>query len=259
LDAARDTIVSRLRELGVTTYGARAFLSILDKQPVSATNLCRMTGIPDSKIYYALKELEEKNLIMTQHGSPSMYRALSTSQIASNLQDELDQEHRKRSMKVKEFAKLLEPLQASRSDEGVELAYIVKGSRSIIEKMKEAIRESRKEVLVMFNDDSLLKGVADELKKARSRGSTVKVALADGLLESASKLRIRPDKTLCCGCNMLVVDSERLITVSGDNSTNLRGIVTRDDSMLLVCKQTYENPACCTRSYTKSADLMTKF
>ena len=212
---------------------------------MSATNLCKLTGIPDSKIYYALKELEEKNLVMTQHGSPSLYRSLSINQIVSNLQNQIDEEHKRRSTKVKEFAKLLEPLHTRGGSEEVELAYVVRGGRSIIERMREVIDGSKKEVLVMFANDMLLTGISNELKKARSRGTTVKLALADKALESASSLHIRPDKTLSCMCNVLVVDLAKVIAISGDSAANFRAIVTQDDSMIYMTRQNYENPACC--------------
>ncbi len=243
--------------MGVTAYAARAFLSILNGQPVSATNLCRITGIPDSKIYYALKELEQKNLIVTQHGTPSLYRTLSVNQIVSNLQNQLDEEHRRRSLRVKEFAKLLEPLHKGGSGEDVALAYIVKGSRNIIEKMKEMIRESKKEVVVMFDSDFLLTGVADELRRTRRRGSTVRLALANKALEPATKLRVRPDKTLCCSCNILIVDSEKLATVSGDNPANFRAVITQDESIITMSRQNYDNPVCCVTSRSSVIKLET--
>lgn len=249
-------MMSKLRELGITSYSARAFLSILESQPVSATTLCRRTGIPDSKIYYALKELEEKNLIIVQRGTPSLYRALSIDQIASNLQDQIDEEHVKRSAKVKDLARLLEPLHVEGSNEDVELAYIIRGARNIIEKMKDTIDESKEEVIVMINNRYLLDGIAASLKKARSRGSRLKIALADSVLEEASRSRLPANKTLCGACNMLIVDSEKLIAISGEAPTTFRAIVTQDDSMIYMCKQTYENPACCTGP--KEADVKIK-
>ena len=253
---ARDTITSRLREFGITAYAARAFLSILENQPVSATNLCKMTGIPDSKIYYALKELEEKNLVIIQHGTPSMYGVLGIEQIVSSIQGQVDEEHQRRSTKVKELAKFLEPLHTKGNGEDVELAYIIKGQRNMVEKMRETIDGSKKEIIVMFDDKSLLRGIADSLRKARTRGAAVKTALAGGALEAAPGLRIRPDKSLCCSCNILIVDSERLITVSGDEPANFRAMVTQDDSMIYMSRQSYENPTCC--ASPKSADVEIK-
>ncbi|MDG6983413.1 MAG: hypothetical protein JRN28_02510 [Nitrososphaerota archaeon] len=169
-------------------------------------------------------------------------------QIASNLQSQADENHRRQSKKVKELTKLLEPIRASGKSEDAELAYIVKGSRNIVEKMKETIEASRREVLVMFDDETLLAGIAESLKKARNRGSNIKIALADGAFKGASKLRITPDKTLCCASNILIVDSEKLFTVSGDAPTNFRAVVTQDESMIYMSRQSYENPACCSTS-----------
>ena len=245
--------MSRIRELGITAYAAKAFLSILENQPVSATSLCNLTGIPDSKIYYALKELEEKSLIMVQHGTPSQYRAMGTDQIASNLQSQIDADHQRRSKKVKELAKLLEPIRTSGGGEDAELAYIIKSSRNIVEKMKETIEASRKEVVVMFDNETLLAGIAESLKRARKRGSSIKLALAGGAFRGAPKLEITPSKTLCCASNILIVDSEKLFTVSGDAPANFRAVVTQDESMIYMSRQSYENPACCSTS--KAVDI----
>ncbi len=253
MEVFKDTITSGLKELGLTGYASRSFLSILENQPVSATSLCKLTGIPDSKIYYALKELEEKNLIMAQHGTPSLYRTQGVSQIASNLQSQLEEEYKGRSRKVKELAKLLEPLYSSRGDQDVELAYIVKGGRNIVEKMRETIGESKIEVLVMFSDAALLTGIADALKEARGRGLAIKLAVPKEMLESAARHHLMADKTLHCQCNVLIADSERLITISGDNAADLRAIVTQDESMILMSKKNYDNPSCCVRPRSSSA------
>jgi sugar-specific transcriptional regulator TrmB len=57
---ARDRIVSRLKELDLPTHEALVYLTLLSNPNVSASVLCQETGIPDSKIYYALEGLAKK-------------------------------------------------------------------------------------------------------------------------------------------------------------------------------------------------------
>ena len=102
-------IVSKLRQLGLSSYGARAFLAVLESQPVSATTICKNTSIPDSKIYYALKELEDKKLIMVQHGTPSTYRTFSSKQILSGLESGIESEYRSKIESARKLEKSLSP------------------------------------------------------------------------------------------------------------------------------------------------------
>ena len=51
----KDSIATKLRELGLSSFAARALVSLLDNSPQSAGSICNATGIPDSKIYYALE------------------------------------------------------------------------------------------------------------------------------------------------------------------------------------------------------------
>jgi len=47
----RDRIVSRLKELGLSTHEARAYTTLLTHPGVTASTLCKETNIPDSKLH----------------------------------------------------------------------------------------------------------------------------------------------------------------------------------------------------------------
>jgi len=70
---ARDRIVSRLKELELSTHEALAYLTLLTHSNTTASILCKETGIPDSKIYYALDGLSKKGLLTVQKGNPHIY------------------------------------------------------------------------------------------------------------------------------------------------------------------------------------------
>ncbi|MFQ6074682.1 MAG: helix-turn-helix domain-containing protein [Candidatus Bathyarchaeia archaeon] len=64
--------------------------------PTSAGALCKETGIPDFKIYYALDELHKKGMVAVQYGKPKLYRALRSREAMGNLKHQLSDEHQKR-------------------------------------------------------------------------------------------------------------------------------------------------------------------
>src|SRR2546428_4066850 len=68
-------IGATLRDLGLGGYAADTFCALVRVPQATAGDLVLKTGIPDSKIYYALDELAEKGLIEVQAGEPKTYRA----------------------------------------------------------------------------------------------------------------------------------------------------------------------------------------
>src|SRR2546425_6044072 len=77
-EAARpslEEVAATLRDLGMGGYAADAFCALVRVPQAMAGDLVLKTGIPDSKIYYALDELADKGLIEVQAGEPKTYRA----------------------------------------------------------------------------------------------------------------------------------------------------------------------------------------
>ena len=247
-DLVKSEAVSRLRELGLSSYAARAFLAIVEGQPISATGICEKTRIPDSKIYYALKEMEEKKLIMVQHGTPSMYRVNGSKHILSGLENDIESDYKRKIEAMRKVEKSLEPLMSSVGNTSdVELAYIVKGFKNILEKMKEIALQARKEIVFMASDENLVLGMHDVLEQVRDeRGVSVKIALADRLLESKEfKTKLRSNRSLCCDCNIIIADSEKLASAELGDLDHQYSIVTQNQGMITLSRKSYDNPSCC--------------
>lgn len=249
-DLVKSEAVSRLRELGLSSYAARAFLAIVEGQPISATGICEKTNIPDSKIYYSLKELEEKKLIMIQHGTPSVYHVNGSKHILSGLESDIESDYKRKIESMRKVEKSLEPLMV-RSIRGnasdVELAYIVKGFKNILEKMKQIALEARKEIVFMASDESLVLGMQDVLSQVKDqRDVSIKIALSDNLLESKDfKTKLRSNRSLCCNCNIIIADSEKLASAELGDPDHQYSIVTQNQGMITLSRKSYDNPSCC--------------
>ncbi|MDH5637333.1 MAG: hypothetical protein OEZ04_02460 [Nitrospinota bacterium] len=60
--------VKLLASLGLTEYEARAYTALITAQPASAYGLAKRAGMPTSKIYQTLAQLEEKGLAIPMAG-----------------------------------------------------------------------------------------------------------------------------------------------------------------------------------------------
>src|SRR3989454_4259928 len=71
-----ERIRNTLRDLGFGGYAAETFCELVRMSHATAGDLVLKTGIPDSKIYYALDELAGKSLLEVQDGKPRKYRVV---------------------------------------------------------------------------------------------------------------------------------------------------------------------------------------
>lgn len=243
-----DSIAAKLRELGFSSFAARALVSLLGSSPQSAGSICKATGIPDSKIYYALEELDRAKLVESQRGVPTLYKPVNFDQMISGLTRAQEEEHERRLRFVELFKRQAEPLVKARSEPAeIELAYIVKGRRNIVERMLTTIEQARKELVLLIKSEQIWNGIAHELLQAKKHKVRIGIAVAPNL-SGAEALRSFADvRTLKCDCDILIADSEKLLTASEVDSDDAYAIVTSDKAMIRMSREYFDNPNCCTR------------
>lgn len=247
-ESVQDSITDKLKGLDLSSYAARSLATLLSSAPLSAGQICKATGIPDSKIYYALEELNRAKLVESQHGTPTLYKPLQLGQMISNLVRAEKEEHQRRLRLIELFRKQAEPLAKSRSEpSAVELAYIVKGRRNIVERMLSAIEQSRKEIVLIISDRELWNGIAGALAQAKKRKVRVGIATTPNL-NAVQGLDVFADvRTSSCDCNIMIADSEKLVTVSNVETDDAYAIVTSDNSMIRMSREYYDSPNCCAK------------
>ena len=222
---------------------------MLGNAPMSAGQVCRATRIPDSKIYYALDELDRTKLVESQHGTPTLYRPVEFDQMIANLTRSEKDEHQRRLQLVALFSKQAEPLAKARSQPAeIELAYIVKGRRNIMERMLAVIEQPRKELVLMVSSMELWKGITNGLLQAKKRRVKIGIAVAPDLKDAENLSRFEDVRKLNCECNILIADSEKLVTASNVDGEDAYAIVTSDSGMIRMSREYFDNPNCCVRA-----------
>jgi len=68
-------IVSKLSELGLSKYEGKAYVALVQKNPCTAYEIGKASGIPSSKIYEVLRRLIDKGIILVleEDGKPRRY------------------------------------------------------------------------------------------------------------------------------------------------------------------------------------------
>src|SRR5438876_10275995 len=132
LGPSEERIRGTLRDVGFSSSAAEAFCALIRVREATAGDLVRKTGIPDSKIYYALDELAEKGLVEVQAGKPKTFRVVPPKEVEMRLSRMVQAEYDRRRAATVRVTSLLEPLRAATKAPSMDVAFIVKGLPNIV-------------------------------------------------------------------------------------------------------------------------------
>src|SRR3989475_3431499 len=181
-EAARpslEEIAATLRQLGMGGYAADAFCALVRMTQATAGDLVVKTGIPDSKIYYALDELAEKGLIEVQAGKPKTYRAVPSQEAGARLARMLDARHERERGAVKRVSALIEPLRAATKSPSTDLAFIVKGLPNVVARAQAMIGSARRGLVMLAAHEQFLRKVEAGLAGGGQRRVKLRIAVPD--------------------------------------------------------------------------------
>jgi sugar-specific transcriptional regulator TrmB len=249
---ARDRLVSRLRELELPTHEALTYVTLLMHPNITASTLCKETGIPDSKIYYALDGLSKKGMIIVQKGNPNIYLPTSPKESIANLKSQLTETLNEKIKEADVLADMLTPIyDSAEKPEELEVAYIIRGQKNIINRMKALIETARKEITIYISYPAILKGLKESLTEAKEKSRvTLNIALTQEVFEKEDASDLGDIRLLCCSpesistVGMIISDMKTLITVS--DWTQESALLTQDQNLIRVARDYYNSPSCCT-------------
>lgn len=243
--ASRDEIASTLRDLGLSGYAADAFCALVRLPGATAGDLVARTGIPDSKIYYALEELVERGLVAVQQGKPKTYRAVSPKEVAARLDRMLEEKHGRERSSVTRVAALLEPLHVAAKSPTTEIAYVVKGLTNVVSRAMAMIASARREIVLLASDEGFVRKLEPELTRVLRRRVRVKLAVPPRMSMDRELARVAEVREIVCTCLILVVDEQQVLTVSGTDSESPYGITSTDETLVRLGLEYWESPRCC--------------
>lgn len=245
---ATRSILGALRELGLSTYEAEAYLTLIRNPNISATQVCNEAGIPDSKVYFALEELQKKGLVLVSEGVPKHYRALPPGEALGKLKAMITQEYESQLEKLRQVTVALEPMYKRAEKDDVELAYVVKGFENVLRRIIDTLRNTQREAVLFIPELDIYDRLASHLLNLRRRGVKVKLALPSKLRRRVDVSRfsdVRELSSRCEDCWIVIVDGKTVISSSAWKTDRCHAILTQDPVLVAMSTEYYENPRCC--------------
>ena len=200
-----------LREVGLREYETRAYLILLERGVMTASEVSEHGGIPYSKVYETLNSLERKGWIEVERGRPSRYfpKAPSESLEAARLRLE-DMVNSWKHVILGELQPLYEKRELMEKPD----IWILRGEFSILAKLKEMLDAARNELMIAA--PAFAKGFVDAsvsvLGQVRDSGVRVQVMVTgDEDVEKIAKVGETRVRDSLFGGGVIVDGKEALL------------------------------------------------
>ena len=82
----QDQAIDLLQQLGLKEYEAKSFVALARRQRGTAKDISETSEVPRTRVYDAIRVLESKGLVETQHSNPQVFRAVSIDEAVNILQ-----------------------------------------------------------------------------------------------------------------------------------------------------------------------------
>lgn len=225
-----------LKDFGLTEYEVKAYVSLVESGPMPASELSKIASIPYSKIYEILGNLERKGWVETEQGRPSKHypKAPATALESSRMRVES-------TLKTSQAEAMVE-LQPLFEKKGVQERpdiWIVRGQQNILEKIKETLGRTRKELLVAMPlaPDPIVAMAAPLLGMMREKGLKVSVLIPEATgrdtvrkLKGVADVRLR-EQMFGGG---IISDSDQIILLLGEDPGKGLSLAISSDHLGLV-------------------------
>jgi HTH-type transcriptional regulator, sugar sensing transcriptional regulator len=212
-------LVGSLEELGLSRYEAGAYLTMIRKGSLAASEISYYANLPRTKVYSTLKKLEKKRLSIVSQSKPLICSAIPPEEAFSDIVKLY--ERRSKNMK-----KIVERLQRITDDQkpkaSEERRYYILDPNSTLEKIMSLITNSKSSVYAALDGWGihLMSRCRLAMVKAITAGVKIRLLLATQCLGNENLASIPEDIDMKIGnvpSNVIIIDSSHLVAVDSSN------------------------------------------
>lgn len=176
--SVEETELTALRRVGLTEYEARAYLVLAKGAAAKASEISFFGGIPRTKTYGALKELERKGLIRVIPGKPELYLPMAPNDVLIPLVRRLNDDVKNTESVVQSLALAYESGKYARRDVPQQTTdfWRIKGRQTILQKLTQMIDEAKESCYLVTTGNGVIrayKANSEAIEKARARKVSV--------------------------------------------------------------------------------------
>src|ERR671913_2300412 len=222
VSSENNDLVGNLEEFGLSQYEARAYLTMIGKGSLSASEIAYYSHLPRTKIYLTLKKLEKKGLSVISQQKPLICSAINPTEAFEEIV--IIQEKRLMNMK-KVIDKLQRINDKSNYLKGLEeKRYFILDPKSTFQKLSALIENSRTSIIAILDvwGLRLFSQCKSLLVKAITKGVKIKLLISNQCIDSDSEdLSFLPKEIIIkignVFSNIIILDSGNIINIDGGN------------------------------------------
>jgi sugar-specific transcriptional regulator TrmB len=230
-----------LEEFGLSKYEARAYLTMIGKGSLAASEIAYYANLPRTKVYQTLKKLEKKKLAVISKQKPLICSAIPPEEAFTEIVSLLDR-------RVKNMRKIIESLQkindeSQRPTGSEERRYFILDANSTLEKIMSLIADSRSSVTATLDPWGLrlLSQCKTSLVRALTAGVRLRMILGSQCIGNENLFQL-PDgielRTAEVMSNLIILDSSHLVLI--DSSNGKAAFFASPDSFAMLQMKNFE-------------------
>ena len=223
-----------LEEFGLSKYEACAYVSLISKGTISASELAYYSELPRTKVYPVLLKLEKKKLVIMSKSKPIMCSAISPEDAFDVIIQEQINKVNAMNTLISNLKKMSEESKKSRGTE--EKRYFNLNSNAVLNQLKTMIDGSKSSIHIMVDQWGLglLAECKEQILTVLRRKLEVKIIIPPSLIGSESiknipdEVKIRISDIIQ---NCFIFDQTELLLIDSENgkgatfsSTEILGI-----------------------------------
>ena len=219
MDSEKALSVS-LEEFGLSSYEARAYIALISKGTISASELSYYSDVPRTKVYPILLKLEKKKLAIISKSKPIMCTAIAPENAFDEIVQEQIEKVNAMNTLVSNLKKVSEDSKKSRGSE--EKRYFHLAPNNVLNQLRTMLEGVKSTVNIMADQWGLglLVECKEQLVSLLRRNIEVKIIIPPSQLGSEYFKRIPSGaKTRISDIvqNCFVFDQEELLLIDSDN------------------------------------------
>ena len=209
-----------LEEFGLSKYEAQAYVALISKGTISASELSYYSDIPRTKVYPTLLKLENKKLVIISKSKPIMCTAIAPEDAFDSVIHEQINKVNAMNTLVSKLKKASEESRKSRGSE--EKRYYQISANNVLNQLQKMIDGSKSSIQIAVDQWGLglISECKDQLLSVNRRNLDVKILVPTGLIGSEAYRSI-PDGVKIRASdvvqNCFIFDETELLMVSDEN------------------------------------------
>ncbi|MFC6953008.1 TrmB family transcriptional regulator [Halorubellus litoreus] len=217
--------IDLLQQLGLKEYESKSFVALARRQSGTAKEISETSEVPRTRVYDAIRVLESKGLVETQHSNPQVFRAVDIDEAINTLQSE----YMERTESLRKALNDLEPTDDAQTTDATHEVWAISGDQGLSSRTEQLIDGATSELILVIGHESIFTDrLAELLDAARDRGVDVVVGTIDEDLRGDIEERLPAVEVFVSGLEWLGRSSV------ADDDTQISRLLLADREAILV-------------------------